>query len=92
MYPRDTKDLGKAGRLRLLYEANPVGMIMEQAGGRASTGRGPMLTVQPQELHQRIALVFGSRNEVERIERYHAEPVSFRDETPLFAERSLFRD
>ena len=92
MYPRDTKDLGKAGRLRLLYEANPVGMIMEQAGGRASTGRAPMLTVQPQELHQRIALVFGSRNEVERIERYHAEPVSFRDETPLFAERSLFRD
>lgn len=92
MYPRDTKDPGKAGRLRLLYEANPVGMIMEQAGGRASTGRVPMLTVRPEQLHQRIALVFGSRNEVERIERYHAEPVSFRDETPLFAERSLFRD
>ena len=92
MYPRDTKDPSKAGRLRLLYEANPVGFIMEQAGGRASTGRVPMLQVQPRELHERIGLVFGSRNEVERIERYHSEPVAFRDENPLFAERSLFRD
>ncbi len=93
MYPRDTKDTSKPGRLRLLYEANPVGMIIEQAGGRASTGREPMLKVQPAALHQRIALVFGSTNEVERIERYHAEPQAFKDErNPLFAERSLFRD
>ena len=47
MYPRDTKDAAKPGRLRLLYEANPIGFIMEQAGGRASTGREPMLGVQP---------------------------------------------
>ncbi len=92
MYPRDTKDTTKPGRLRLLYEANPVGMIMEQAGGRASTGREPMLTVQPTALHQRIGLVFGSKNEVERIERYHREPVAYKDDNPLFAERSLFRD
>jgi fructose-1,6-bisphosphatase I/sedoheptulose-1,7-bisphosphatase len=92
MYPRDTKDAAKPGRLRLLYEANPVGMIMEQAGGRASTGREPMLTVQPTALHQRIGLVFGSKNEVERIERYHREPVAYKDDNPLFAERSLFRD
>jgi fructose-1,6-bisphosphatase I / sedoheptulose-1,7-bisphosphatase len=92
MYPRDTKDPSKPGRLRLLYEANPIAMIMEQAGGRASTGREPMLKVQPTSLHQRIGLVFGSRNEVERIERYHTEPVAYRDEAPLFAERSLFRD
>ncbi len=92
MYPRDTKDPGKPGRLRLLYEANPVGFIMEQAGGRASTGREPMLQVRPGQLHQRIGLVFGSKNEVERIERYHSEPAVFKDETPLFAERSLFRD
>jgi fructose-1,6-bisphosphatase I/sedoheptulose-1,7-bisphosphatase len=92
MYPRDTKDPGKPGRLRLLYEANPVGFIMEQAGGRASTGREPMLQVHPKQLHQRIGLVFGSKNEVERIERYHHEPTAFKDETPLFAERSLFRD
>ena len=92
LYPRDTKDACKPGRLRLLYEANPVGMIMEQAGGRASTGEKPMLGVQPTSLHQRIGLVFGSKNEVERIERYHAEPVRVELNNPLFAERSLFRD
>ncbi|MDP2093324.1 MAG: class 1 fructose-bisphosphatase [Hydrogenophaga sp.] len=93
MYPRDTKDPSKPGRLRLLYEANPIGMIMEQAGGRASTGREPMLGVRPTALHPRIGLVFGSKNEVERIERYHREPVAYKDDAnPLFAERSLFRD
>jgi len=92
MYPRDTKDPSKPGRLRLLYEANPVGMIMEQAGGRASTGEMPMMDVQPTSLHQRIGFVFGSKNEVERIERYHREPVQVELTNPLFAERSLFRD
>ena len=91
LYPRDTKDATKPGRLRLLYEANPIGMIMEQAGGRASTGEVPMLGVKPTSLHQRIGLVFGSKNEVERIERYHAEPVKVELDNPLFAERSLFR-
>ncbi len=92
MYPRDTKDPAKPGRLRLLYETNPIGFIMEQAGGRASTGRQPMLGVKPTELHQRIGLVFGSKNEVERIERYHHEPGGKDAGNPLFAERSLFRD
>jgi fructose-1,6-bisphosphatase I / sedoheptulose-1,7-bisphosphatase len=92
MYPRDTKDLKKPGRLRLLYEANPIGFLMEQAGGRASTGRQPVLGVPPSELHQRIGIVFGSKNEVERIERYHREPASREAANPLFAERSLFRD
>ena len=91
LYPRDSKDAAKAGRLRLLYEANPIGFIMEQAGGRASTGQRPVLDVQPSSLHQRIGLVFGSKNEVERIERYHAEPAARELENPLFAERSLFR-
>jgi len=91
MYPRDNKDPSKAGRLRLLYEANPIGMVMEQAGGRASTGRDPMLSVQPDNLHQRIGLVFGSKNEVERIERYHSEPDETANANPLFSERSLFR-
>lgn len=90
LYPRDSKDPSKAGRLRLLYEANPIGFIIEQAGGRASTGRTPMLRVQPNALHQRIGLVFGSKNEVERIERYHSEPASNEHESPLFAKRSLF--
>jgi fructose-1,6-bisphosphatase I/sedoheptulose-1,7-bisphosphatase len=91
MYPRDNKDPSKAGRLRLLYEAHPLGMVMEQAGGRASTGREPMLSVKPDGLHQRIGLVFGSKNEVERIERYHSEPAESENDNPLFAERSLFR-
>ncbi|HZX25908.1 MAG TPA: class 1 fructose-bisphosphatase [Telluria sp.] len=92
LYPRDAKDPARAGRLRLLYEANPIGFIMEQAGGRASTGRGPVLDLQPDALHQRVPLVFGSRKEVERIERYHAEPARSVSEAPLFTERSLFRD
>jgi fructose-1,6-bisphosphatase I/sedoheptulose-1,7-bisphosphatase len=92
LYPRDTKDPNKPGRLRLLYEANPVGLLIEQAGGRASTGRQPMLGVKPAELHQRIGLVFGSKNEVERIERYHHEPIAREAPAPLFAERSLFRN
>ncbi|MCA0239737.1 MAG: class 1 fructose-bisphosphatase [Proteobacteria bacterium] len=91
MYPRDTKDPAKPGRLRLLYEANPIGFVMEQAGGRASTGRQTMLGVKPSALHQRIGFVFGSRHEVERIERYHHEPAPRDSGTPLFAERSLFR-
>jgi fructose-1,6-bisphosphatase I/sedoheptulose-1,7-bisphosphatase len=91
MYPRDTKDPSRHGRLRLLYEANPVGFVMEQAGGRASTGRQPMLGVRPTALHQRVGLIFGSKNEVERIERYHHEPESREQGNPLFAERGLFR-
>jgi len=94
MYPRDTKDPSKPGRLRLLYEANPIGLVMEQAGGRVSTGRESVLGVQPTGLHQRIGLIFGSKNEVERIERYHAEYDAGTDKpyvSPLFNERSLYR-
>ncbi|HSW23290.1 MAG TPA: class 1 fructose-bisphosphatase [Burkholderiaceae bacterium] len=92
MYPRDTKEAGKPGRLRLLYEANPIAFVIEQAGGRASTGRQPMLGVKPSSLHQRIGVVFGSKHEVERIERYHHEPATRDAGNPLFAERGLFRD
>ncbi|MDT3680182.1 MAG: class 1 fructose-bisphosphatase [Burkholderiaceae bacterium] len=94
LYPRDSKDPARLGRLRLLYECNPIGFLIEQAGGRASTGSAPMLSVQPAALHERIGFVFGSRDEVERIERYHheshekGEPV----DTPLFSRRGLFRD
>ncbi|HEX6247803.1 MAG TPA: class 1 fructose-bisphosphatase [Nocardioidaceae bacterium] len=73
LYPRDSKDPAKEGRLRLLYEANPVAFLVEQAGGLASTGRQRILEVEPRELHQRVGLVFGSREEVARIEDYHAE-------------------
>ncbi|HUL64445.1 MAG TPA: class 1 fructose-bisphosphatase [Burkholderiaceae bacterium] len=94
MYPRDSKDPGRAGRLRLLYEANPIGMVVEQAGGLASTGRGRILETTPQSLHERVALIMGSRNEVARIERYHRDHDNGQDEpyiSPLFNERSLYR-
>jgi fructose-1,6-bisphosphatase I len=71
MYPRDAKEPGKAGRLRLMYEANPMAMIVEQAGGGATTGRERILDVQPTALHQRIAVFLGSKNEVDRVTRYH---------------------
>ena len=92
MYPWDKREPNKPGKLRLMYEANPMSFLIEQAGGRASTGRQPVLTLQPRELHQRIGFVFGSREEVERIERYHREPAAYKDDNPLFADRSLFRD
>jgi fructose-1,6-bisphosphatase I / sedoheptulose-1,7-bisphosphatase len=94
MYPMDTKDPGKPGRLRLLYEANPISLLVEQAGGRATTGRERLLEVMPESLHQRVPLILGSHSEVERIERYHAEHASGVDRpfsSPLFNERSMFR-
>jgi fructose-1,6-bisphosphatase I len=69
LYPRDAKN--KEGRLRLMYEANPMAFIVEQAGGAATDGRQPILDVQPKSLHQRVAVILGSRNEVERVTSYH---------------------
>ena len=94
MYPKDTKDPTKPGRLRLMYEANPIAMLVEQAGGRATTGEKRVLDLVPTGLHQRVPLILGSRNEVERIERYHAEFAAGVDRpfvSPLFNERSMFR-
>ncbi len=93
MYPKDTKDPSKAGRLRLLYEANPMAMIVEQAGGAVSSGRGRMLDIEPTSLHQRVPVILGCKAEVERIERYHWEHDQGLDRaysSPLFNERSLF--
>jgi len=95
MYPKDNKDPAKPGRLRLLYEANPMAMLIEQAGGLASTGRKRILDVQPEALHQRVPVILGSKNEVERLARYHREYDEGSDRpfvSPLFAERSLYRD
>jgi fructose-1,6-bisphosphatase len=95
MYPKDTKDPKRPGRLRLLYEANPMAMLIEQAGGAASTGRGRILEVRPEALHQRVPVILGSRNEVARLERYHAEYDHGEDQpfsSPLFNERSLYRN
>jgi fructose-1,6-bisphosphatase I/sedoheptulose-1,7-bisphosphatase/fructose-1,6-bisphosphatase I len=93
MYPKDTKDPGKPGRLRLLYEANPMAMLVEQAGGSVSTGRMRMLDIQPTSLHERVPVILGAKKEVERLEQYHLEHDQGLDSTyssPLFKDRSLF--
>ncbi len=71
MYPRDTKDPGKAGKLRLLYEANPMSFIVEQAGGVSSTGYERIMDMTPESLHQRVPVILGSKNEVEVVLGYH---------------------
>jgi len=75
MYPGDRRleAAGKAGKLRLMYEANPMAMIVEQAGGAATTGTRRILDVEPEEIHQRVPVILGSRAEVDRLARYHAE-------------------
>jgi fructose-1,6-bisphosphatase I len=73
MYPRDDRDPGKAGKLRLLYEANPMSFIVEQAGGVSSTGYERIMGIKPSGLHQRVPVILGSKNEVDRIVRYHTE-------------------
>jgi fructose-1,6-bisphosphatase len=94
LYPADSKQPARAGRLRLLYEANPVSFIIEQAGGLASTGHERVMEVMPGGLHQRVPFIFGSRREVERIEQYHRdhlEPAELPFDASLFNSRSLFR-
>ncbi|MCB1610899.1 MAG: class 1 fructose-bisphosphatase [Lysobacterales bacterium] len=73
IYPRDLKQPLTPGKLRLMYEANPMAFIVEQAGGAASTGEQRMLEVQPTSLHQRVPVFLGSKAEVERVSAYHGE-------------------
>ncbi len=91
LYPRDERDSTRDGRLRLLYEANPIAMVIEQAGGRASTGTQRLLEVTPHALHERCGFIFGSKNEVERLEWYHREFNKREYDAPLFGVRGLFR-
>ncbi|MGI8998227.1 MAG: class 1 fructose-bisphosphatase [Candidatus Limnocylindria bacterium] len=92
LYPRDTREDGRSGKLRLLYEASPIGFLVEHAGGRASTGYGPILDLVPDSIHQRTGFIFGSRTEVERIEQYHRDHNEQVYDAPLFGARGLFRD
>jgi len=71
MYPYDTKEAGKPGKLRLMYEANPMSFIVEQAGGISSTGRERIMDINPEDIHQRVPVILGSKNEVERVVSYH---------------------
>src|ERR1700733_4932051 len=91
LYPADIRNGYRQGRLRLIYEANPIAWLIEQAGGAASTGHRRILDVQPRSLHQRIPLLFGSREEVARLDRYHLDPHPIGERSPLFGRRGLFR-
>ena len=71
MYPRDSREPSKPGKLRLMYEANPMSFIIEQAGGAATNGQQRILDIQPEQLHQRVAVFLGSKEEVETVTRYH---------------------
>jgi fructose-1,6-bisphosphatase I len=73
MYPWDKRDPDKPGKLRLMYEANPMGWLVEQAGGAATNGHSRILDITPTKLHERVSVILGSKNEVERITAYHLE-------------------
>ena len=89
LYPGDARKGYASGRIRLVYEAAPMGFLMEQAGGRASDGKTSVLDLVPEKLHQRTPLVFGSRVKVERVERYLASDLGWTDKSPLFSRRGL---
>ncbi len=72
MYPWDKREPNKPGKLRLMYEANPMGWIVEQAGGAATNGKQRILDIQPTRLHERVSVILGSKNEVERVTGYHS--------------------
>ena len=71
LYPEDSGNAGQGGKLRLMYEANPMSMLVEQAGGAASTGQGRIMEVAPTGHHQRVSVILGSADEVAMIEEYH---------------------
>lgn len=91
IYPRDSRKGYENGRLRLVYEANPIALVFEQAGGAASDGVTPIMDIVPTSLHQRIPLVFGCKEKVDRIARYHTDVPDREQKSPLFSERGLFR-
>lgn len=93
LYPADAREGYGEGRLRLVYEANPMAFIVEQAGGAASTGRSRILDLVPSALHQRVPLIMGSIDKVRRLERMHMNPdIKSERNAPLFSQRGLFRN
>ncbi|RUP07983.1 class 1 fructose-bisphosphatase [Hyphomicrobium sp.] len=91
LYPRDKRRGYENGRLRLIYEANPISFLVEQAGGAATDGVARILDIRPAHLHQRTPFVFGSSREVECVSRYARGLEGSNDSPPLFSERGLFR-
>ena len=91
LYPGDARKGYANGRLRLLYEANPIAFLVEQAGGGATTGHKRILELAPENVHQRGPLIFGSKQEIQRVERYYAESELTGERAQLFNKRGLFR-
>ncbi|WP_088346849.1 MULTISPECIES: class 1 fructose-bisphosphatase [Rhodomicrobium] len=91
LYPADARKGYEKGRLRLVYEANPIAFLIEQAGGKAFDGQTRILDIVPEAVHQRTPLIFGSAGEIDRIGRYKADPNSTFERSPLFARRGLLR-
>jgi fructose-1,6-bisphosphatase I len=91
LYPADERSAYASGRLRLIYEANPISFLVEQAGGAATNTVKRILDIEPKGLHARTPFVFGSLAVVERISRYHAERTAPSDQSPLFFKRGLIR-
>lgn len=91
LYPGDKRKGYERGRLRHLYEANPIAFLMEQAGGMATDGLRRILDIPPKALHERIPLIFGSSDKVLRIRRYHVDETAENDLSPLFGQRGLLR-
>jgi fructose-1,6-bisphosphatase I len=91
LYPGDSREGYALGRLRLVYEANPLGWLIEQAGGAASNGYERVLGVVPSSLHQRMPFIAGSMTEVDYVVRLHLDPHAAGERSPLFGRRGLFR-
>lgn len=91
LYPADKRKGYGSGRIRLVYEANPIAFLVEQADGAATDSVNRILDIQPTSLHQRIPLIFGSKSKVERVARYHVDPEMISERSPLFGNRGLFR-
>lgn len=91
LYPADARAGYDQGRIRMVYEANPISFLIEQAGGQATDGVDPILDLVPRHLHQQVPLVFGSQAKVERVRRYLLDPQLHSGESPLFSSRGLFR-
>ena len=92
LYPGDIRKGYGAGRLRLVYECNPIAFLVEQAGGAATTGIQRVLEMQPQTIHERAPMIFGSKHEVELVEQYYADLNPYHERPQLFRNRTLLRN
>ena len=92
LYPADIRKGYSMGRLRLVYECNPIAFLIEQAGGAATTGTQRILDILPVNIHERVPMIFGSKHEVELVEQYYAEINPFHERPQLFKNRTLLRN